>query len=378
MEKRETFVVGMVVGALLLGAGYLAGRSSASPRRHADAAAADEHPPPPAPRRPRPKPAKPASTVIVGITASSAQPPAGTIIEAGESLQVHAGADESSPVIGTIAPATRVRVLQSRGDGWSVVSRTADEGFAWGWVAWARRAPAPRSGPAATGLLGTASIRGAVRFTGHPPVMAVPKKRRSAEVCKDKEVPYNAVVVHGDKLEGVFVRLAEGAVKGDYKAPAQHAVIDQVDCMYTPRIQGVVAGQTLEIRNGDATLHNVHTYQGAQEWFNKPQIKGSAPIDQEMPGEPKIVKFTCDVHPWMRAFVVVSSHPFFAATGADGTFAIEHVPAGRYPVEAWHPHYGLKRASVDVAEGGAAKIDFAYDGTEPEPAENRDELKDLF
>jgi plastocyanin len=228
------------------------------------------------------------------------------------------------------------------------------------------------------GKMGTATLHGVVSFTGKAPDMKVPKKRKDAEFCKTKEIKYNAVVTAGGKLQDVFVRLSNDSVKGDYKAPTKHAEIDQTDCMYSPRIQGVVAGETIDIKNGDATLHNVHTYKGAESWFNKPQIKGSDPIAQELPDEPKIIKFTCDVHPWMRGFVVVTSHPFFAVSAADGSFTINKVPAGDFTIEAWHPHYGLKTAKVHADDGKTSEVTFSYDGTEAEPAENKDELKDLF
>jgi plastocyanin len=227
------------------------------------------------------------------------------------------------------------------------------------------------------GAMGTATIKGVVNFTGKAPEMKVPKKRKDAEFCKTKEVKYNAVVANGGKLQDTFVRIANDSVKGDYKAPSTHGVIDQVDCMYTPRIQGVVAGQELDIKNGDGTLHNVHTFKGTETWFNQAQPKGSPAISKELE-DTKVIKFTCDVHPWMRGFVVVSSHPFFAVSGADGSFTIEKVPAGKYDLEAWHPMYGLKKASVEVADGKAAEATFTYDGTEKEPDENKDELKDLF
>lgn len=267
--------------------------------------------------------------------------------------------EEPKPAAKTTAPATTAAKTAD-------VAKTADTKTA---------APA---GGGSEGKMGTATIKGVVNFSGKAPEMKVPKKRKDAEFCKTKEVKYNAVVADKGKLAEVFIRLANDSVKGDYKAPSKHAEINQTDCMYAPRIQGVVAGQTIDIKNGDATLHNVHTYKGAESWFNKPQIKGSPEIPQEMPDEPKIVKFTCDVHPWMRGFVVVTSHPFFAVSGADGSFTIDKVPAGEFTVEAWHPHYGLKTAKVKVEDGKPAEVTFSYDGTEAEPAENKDELKDLF
>jgi plastocyanin len=226
--------------------------------------------------------------------------------------------------------------------------------------------------------MGTATIKGVVNFSGKAPEMKVPKKRKDAEFCKTKEVKYNAVVADKGKLADVLVRITNDGVKGEYKAPSKHAEIAQVDCMYSPRVVGVVAGQSIDIKNGDGTLHNVHSYKGLETMFNTPQPKGSDPIAKEMPEDPTVVKLACDVHPWMRAFIVVTAHPFFAVSGADGSFTIEKVPAGEYKMEAWHSHYGLKTGTVKVEDGKPAEVNFSYDGNEAEPAENKDELKDLF
>jgi len=234
----------------------------------------------------------------------------------------------------------------------------------------------PKKG--AEGKMGTATIKGVVEFSGKAPEMKVPKKRHEMDFCKTKEVKYNAVIVEKGHLAETFVQIANDSLKGDYKPPSKHAEIDQVDCMYAPRIQGVVAGQEIDIKNADGTMHNVHTYKGAESWFNQAQPKGSPSISKESPDEPKIIKFTCDVHPWMRGFVVVSSHPFFAVSDKEGAFTIEKVPAGEYTIEAWHPHYGLKTEKVKVEDGKTVEVKFKYDGTEKEPAENKDELKDLF
>src|SRR5262245_34722552 len=148
---------------------------------------------------------------------------------------------------------------------------------------------------AATGATGT--IKGVVNFTGTAPEMKVPAKRKDAEFCKDKQVKYNAVLATGGKLQDVFVRLPVGAVKGKFDAQKTAALVNQQDCMYAPRIQGVVSGQDITIKNSDATLHNVHTHKGAETLFNQAQPKGSDPITKNWEDE-AIIKFTCDVHPW--------------------------------------------------------------------------------
>jgi plastocyanin len=230
---------------------------------------------------------------------------------------------------------------------------------------------------AATAAMGTATIKGVVNFTGKAPEMKVPAKRKDAEFCKGKEVKYNAVVANNGKLQDTLVRIENGGLKGKWDVPKTAAVVDQVDCMYTPRIQGVIEGQEVTIKNSDGTLHNVHTYKGAESWFNQAQPKGADPINKELE-EANVIKFTCDVHPWMRGFVVVTDHPFFAVSGADGSFTIEKVPAGKYKLEAWHAFYGPKTVDVEVADGKTVEATFTYDGTEKSPAANQDELKDLF
>jgi plastocyanin len=240
----------------------------------------------------------------------------------------------------------------------------------------AAAAPKAPEKPAAAAAFGTAVIKGVVEFTGKAPEMKVPVKRKDADVCKDKDVKYNAVLVKDGKLKDTFVRIEVGGVKGKYEAPKTEAVVDQVDCMYTPRIQGVVAEQEIKIKNGDQTLHNVHTFKGSETLFNQAQPKGSDPITKNW--EDGIVKFKCDVHPWMTGFVIVTDHPFFAVSKDDGSVTIEKVPAGKYKLEAWHSQYGLKTQEVTVEDGKTVDVKFTYDGTEAEPAENKDELKGLW
>ena len=67
-----------------------------------------------------------------------------------------------------------------------------------------------------------------------------------------------------------------------------------------------------------------------------------------------------------------------ASVDARGKFVFTDVPAGKYKLEAWHSRYGLKTADVTVADDKPAQVTFTYAGTEPEPAENKDELKGLW
>ena len=80
--------------------------------------------------------------------------------------------------------------------------------------------------------------------------------------------------------------------------------------MYRPRVQAVMAGQTLQIKNSDQTLHNVHSYKGASTLFNQAEIPGhAAHRPSKLTEADEILKFKCDVHPWMTGYVVGVEQP---------------------------------------------------------------------
>ncbi len=219
-------------------------------------------------------------------------------------------------------------------------------------------------GAAATG--GSGTITGKVDFTGTAPEM--PKLKRDADpFCAKTPMTAETVVVNENKtLRNVLVRIKPGTVKGP--APTAALDIKQDNCMYRPRVQGAMVDQKITINNGDPTTHNVHAFdvrtgEGEESLFNLAQPRGAAAINKDANGY-EVMKLKCDVHPWMIGYVVVSDHPYFATTGEDGTFKIEGVPAGKYTLEAWHEHYGIKTVEVEVADKGSAEANFAYDGKE--------------
>ena len=69
---------------------------------------------------------------------------------------------------------------------------------------------------------------------------------------------------------------------------------------------------------------------------------------------------TCSVHPWMRAWIGVSPHPFFAVTGDDGAFTLKGVPPGAYTIETIHEKYGKQERKLTLVPGGGATMDFTY------------------
>jgi hypothetical protein len=76
-----------------------------------------------------------------------------------------------------------------------------------------------------------------------------------------------------------------------------------------------------------------------------------------------LIPVKCNQHPWMKAYIGVLKHPFFAVSAEDGSFTIKGVPAGKYTVAAWHEGGATgteKTMEVTVTANGSAKADFAF------------------
>jgi plastocyanin len=211
----------------------------------------------------------------------------------------------------------------------------------------AAEAPAKAAAPSGAPVAGSGSIKGTVKLSGAAPAreainMKADPYCAGKAAAQDEEV----VVGPGNGLKNVVVHLT--GVAGKF-APQGDAEMDQQGCMYRPRVLVAQAGQTVIIKNSDQTLHNIHTYKGPMTLFNQAQVFGMPPIKKKFPAAGDVVKFKCDVHPWMTGYLLVTDNPFHAVSGEDGSFGIPNVPPGTYTVEVWHERLGTKKMEVTVA-----------------------------
>jgi plastocyanin len=217
-------------------------------------------------------------------------------------------------------------------------------------------APAPAAAPAA----GSGAVSGVVNYSNGDPDTRI--KMDADPVCSglhSEPVETESVLADAGKLANVFVYVKEG-VTGSYSAPSEAQVLNQEGCKYIPHVSGVMTGQKLVIRNSDPTLHNVHALPEKNEEFNQGQPFQGMELEKEFTTAEVMVRFKCDVHPWMGAYMAVLDHPFFAVSGADGSFEIDGLPAGDYVVEAWHETLGTRTQPVSVAADGAVGVTFDF------------------
>jgi plastocyanin len=221
-------------------------------------------------------------------------------------------------------------------------------------------APAGGEAAAPAAVENPARINGTINLTGTPAANAPIDMSEEATCAAKHTTPPTAetIVASNGKLQNVFVYIKDG-LTGQYAAPAQAVTIDQNGCTYIPHVTGVQVGQTLEFKNSDGLLHNVKAVPANQPGFNISQPNNMSSPRTFNTAE-VMVPIECNVHGWMKAYVGVLDHPYFAVSGADGTFSIQNLPAGTYTVEAWHEKLGTQTQQVTVAANETKDITFDF------------------
>ncbi len=222
----------------------------------------------------------------------------------------------------------------------------------------------------ALALVAQAALAGDI--TGTVTLKGTPPKEKDITPLKEdpncgklhSEMPTTRFYVVGSKGELADVVVSIQGISGKSTGASAPAVtLDQKGCEYTPQIMAVQTGQKIMVKNSDPVLHNVHdipTVAGNNEQ-NMAQMPGGAELPFTFSKPEEFLKFKCDVHPWMFAWVSVFDHPYFAVSGKDGTFKISNVPAGKYTVKAAHRKAGSTTQEIEVKEGAPTKVEFALE-----------------
>ncbi|HVS83157.1 MAG TPA: carboxypeptidase regulatory-like domain-containing protein [Pyrinomonadaceae bacterium] len=217
------------------------------------------------------------------------------------------------------------------------------------------------------------TISGKISFTGAAP--EAKKIDTSADVACTQKSPNLTTedwAVKDGKLANTFVYIKDGTLAdnskvGDYSswpnAPTGTVVLDQNGCHYKPHVLGVVVNQEISITNSDPTTHNIHFMPANNPDWNQSQVNGAAALSHKLAHAEVLVPVKCNQHPWMKSYVGVMKHPFFAVSGEDGSFTIKGVPPGKYTVVAWHEGGAKgteKTMEVTVPARGAGAADFSF------------------
>lgn len=229
----------------------------------------------------------------------------------------------------------------------------------------AETTPAPAaSGPAVdTATAGT--ITGKVAFAGTKPVVKnIDMSSQPACARQHSTPPKSEEVVVNDNgtLRNVFVWVKSGLPDRQWPTPSTAVQLTQHTCMYQPHVIGVMANQNIEIVNNDPTNHNIHPMPKINREWNESQPPKGENKTKSFARQEVMIPVKCNVHPWMRAYIGVVAHPYFAVTGDDGSFTIKDLPPGTYTIEAWQEKYGTQDITVTVAPKETKTADFTFKG----------------
>lgn len=211
-------------------------------------------------------------------------------------------------------------------------------------------------------LVAAGEITGKVTLKGTPkPEVEIPLSPSCGKINPNKVTTRHYVVSKDGGLANVFVYLKDAKAA---PASGEGPVLDQVGCMYEPYILGVVTGQKFKVKNSDPELHNVHPTPKLNKEFNIGQIPKGPDLIKSFDQAEVLVRFKCDVHAWMFAYMGVVDHPYFAITDKDGNFKIAGVPDGKYSIEAFHQKAHVaagKGVAQSIEVKGSAKQDFTVE-----------------
>jgi plastocyanin len=123
----------------------------------------------------------------------------------------------------------------------------------------------------------------------------------------------------------------------------QNAVMDNAECRFEPRIVAVQTGQKITLGNKDQVGHNMNI---------STVNPGNPPLNQLIPANRDIehafnaeetlpIPVVCNIHPWMKGYMVIKETPYVAITDEEGNFEMPQLPAGKWNFKVWHEKSGF-------------------------------------
>lgn len=179
------------------------------------------------------------------------------------------------------------------------------------------------------------TLKGRFVFDGPPPAGATLDVNKDLECCKVKHKDESLVVSPDGGIANVVVYLktdlkkAKLGVHPDYDASADdQVVLDNHTCRFEPHVLAMRTSQKLLVKNTDDCSHNTNISPLGGGGIN-PLIPAGGDIEHKFNRQQNLpVPVACNIHPWMKAYVLPRENPYFAVTDADGNFEIKNVPAG--------------------------------------------------
>ncbi|PIQ97480.1 MAG: hypothetical protein COV67_04000 [Nitrospinae bacterium CG11_big_fil_rev_8_21_14_0_20_56_8] len=141
--------------------------------------------------------------------------------------------------------------------------------------------------------------------------------------------------------------------------------IHSENCKFMPEVNPVKQGETFKVDNLDAVMHNSQVYQSERgKIIENLPIPPESTTDVEVQFQKnfKIFQMICGMHEFMQTWGYRVQNPYYAITGADGTFSIDNIPPGEYDVTAWHYLMKPTTTRIKVESNSQIALNFEFAG----------------
>jgi plastocyanin len=208
-------------------------------------------------------------------------------------------------------------------------------------------------------------ITGKVTYTG-PSLKAKPIDMSEDPACVSahhgKPFDESLLVGSNHSLANAFVYIKSGLEGKNFEVPSTPVVIDQNGCWFHPRVLGIQTNQVLKIVNSDPVTHNIHPMAEINREWNHSQGPGDPSLNRKFIKPEIMIPVKCNIHSWMRAYIGVLDHPYFAVSKDDGTFQIPNLPPGKYTLAVWQEKLGTQEQQIKIDPSQHAVADFTFKG----------------
>ena len=186
------------------------------------------------------------------------------------------------------------------------------------------------------------SLRGRFVYQGTPPVLEkLSTGGKDGAVCDQHPIPNESLLVDSDsrgiKNILVFARKAS-RVHPKYEETAKTVVeFDQKECIFLSHVLPVRVGQPLKLKNSDPIGHNTNMSPPGDQGIN-PLLAANADYDYQFARQQSVpVVVSCNIHPWMKAYILPRKDPYVGLSTKEGAFEILNLPAGEeLEFQVWH------------------------------------------
>ena len=185
------------------------------------------------------------------------------------------------------------------------------------------------------------TLKGRIVYKGDLTKPAALDITRDEDVCGPHNLVDESLIVNPSNrgLKNVVVWLSSKTsvpVHPKLSATPKPVRLDNKNCTFVPRIVRLRTDQILQATSSDPIAHNVAVYARRNNPFSE-IIPKDSPLEKKFPREElRPIRVDCSIHSWMRAYLIITDHPYSAVTDKNGNFEIPNLPYGEWQFKFWH------------------------------------------